>query len=249
MTDGVSSPVVNVRRRLCIRERLTVAIVVAALVCVTALTACNVLSDNSGRKEAAVSTCLRKQGIVPISSGSHEIPPGMTPTRLASALKKCGVRSGQFSGATEAGVNNPVKRAVVERELRKISACLREHGFPVTTPKNVYYPPVFNANGVNTKSTQFREANRECRRRFIEDIRKLGYGYGGEHGGKVSSGAATLLPGSSSRAAALAQCAHKYGATAVGTGALLGAQVPSHIPLSHLKAMLKNCDFGRLTQE
>lgn len=231
------------------RNGLTVAIAVSALMCVTALTACNVVSDKAGNRDTTVSTCLRKKGIVPSSTSSGEVPSDMTPTQLASALKKCGVRKGIFLGAAKAGVNNSVKRAVVEQELRKISACLREHGFAVTTPKNVYYPPVFNANGVDTKSTRFREANRECKRRFVEDIRRLGRGYGGEYGGNVSSGTATLLPGSSSRAATLARCAHKYGATAVKTGGLLGAQVPSHIPLTHLDAMLKKCGFSRFIRK
>jgi hypothetical protein len=151
-------------------------VVLAVLTCV-GLTACGGSSSSSQGKLAKINTCLRSEGVVVSSPGTGELTPGMSPKRLVAALKKCGVRGGTFSGSEQSDPTSSAKRIVVERELVKQVTCLQEHGFHVTATKNVEQQ-LFNANGVNTKSVRFRAANRECRQKFVEAIRKLGPGYG-----------------------------------------------------------------------
>jgi hypothetical protein len=164
-------------------------VVLAALTC-AGLTACGGSSSSSRNKLATISTCLRKEGLAPSSTDPGEVPLGMTPKQLVVALKKCGVRGGTFSGAEESGPTSPAKRIVVGRELVKQVTCLQEHGFQVTATKNVEQQ-LFNANGVDTKSARFRAANRECRQKFVEAIRKLGPGYAPDEGNGRSSVAST----------------------------------------------------------
>ncbi len=220
------------------RGRPTTA--VAMVVVATMVAGCGGASSSSRNKLATISTCLRKEGLAPSGTGPGEVPPGMTPKQLVVALKKCGVRTGHLASPVEAGVVSAAKRAVVERELVKQVTCLQEHGFHVTATKNVEQQ-LFNANGVNTKSVRFRAANRECRQKFVEAIRKLGPGYGPDEGAGSSSVASTGPPVSSQRETRYAECVHKYGATTVGTGALSGLRVPSHMPRAQLDAMLRDC--------
>jgi hypothetical protein len=164
----------------------------------------------------------------------------MTPKQLVVALKKCGVRTGNLASPVEASVASAAKRAVVERELVKQVTCLQEHGFYVVATKNVEQQ-LFNANGVNTRSVRFRAANRECRQKFVEAIRKLGPGYGPDEGAGSSPVASTGPSVSSPRDTKYARCVHKYGATTVGTGALSGLRIPRDMSSTELRAMLKNC--------
>jgi hypothetical protein len=160
-------------------QRVTFAalacVVIAGLICV-GLTACGGSSSSSQGKLAKDNTCSWSEGVVVSSTGTGNATPGMSSKRLATALKVCGVRGGTFSGAEKSGPTSSAKRIVVERELLKQVACLQERGFRVTAAKSVEQQ-LFNANGVNTKSVRFRAANRECRERVVEAIRKLGPSY------------------------------------------------------------------------
>jgi hypothetical protein len=220
-----------------------VMLVAATVVVAATVTGCGEASSNSRNSLAAISTCLHKEGLAPTSTSPGDVPPGMTSKQLVAALKKCGVRGGAFSGAEESGPTSPAKRIVVERELVKQVTCLQEHGFHVTATKNVEQQ-LFNANGVDTKSVRFRAANRKCRQKFVEAIRKLGPGYGPDEGAGSSSVASTGPSVSSQRGTRYAECVHKYGATTIGTGALSGLRIPSDMSSTELRVMLKKCGSG-----
>jgi len=168
----------------------TLACVVLAATTCAGLTACGGSSSSSQGKSAKIDTCLRSQGVVVSSTGAVKPTSAVSPKQFVVALEKCGVRGGTFSGLERAGPTSSAKRIVVERELVKQVTCLREHGFHVTATKNVEQQ-LFNANGVNTKSVRFRAANRECREKFVEAIRKLGPGYAPDEGNGPSSVAST----------------------------------------------------------
>jgi hypothetical protein len=221
------------------RHGLKAALVVTTLASVTTLTACGGSSGSAPSKTADVSSCLHKAGIASTGKGASELPPGMSPTQLVAALRKCGVRTGDLAGSLEPGVVTGAKREMAERELVKQVTCLHEHGFDVTVSRNVK-EKLFNANGVNTRSARFRAADEECRQKFVEAIRKLGSGFGLEHGSGATPQAATSL--GARRAAVLASCVRKYGATVVQTDTLIGLRVPSDTSPTRLHEMLENCD-------
>jgi hypothetical protein len=226
------------------RPTMPVAIVVVA----TVVAGCGGASSSSQGKLAKIDTCLRSEGVVVSGTGTGELTPGMSPKRLAAALKKCGVRGGTFSGAEQSGPTSSAKRIVVERELVKQVTCLQEHGFHVTATKNVEQQ-LFNANGVNTKSVRFRAANRECRQKFVEAIRKLGHGYAPGEGSEPNKSGTSAPQVPSRQATARTACLRGYGATAVGTGALSGLKVPRGTTPAQLSAMLKNCGSGSARPE
>lgn len=213
-------------------------------VVIAALTACGGSTHSPRDKAADVSTCLRKYGIVLSNTGPGVVSPDMTPIELTVALKKCGVRNGKVSGSLQVGVTNAAKRAIVERELRKISACLREHGFAVTTPKDVYKGPIFYPNGIDTRSGRFRRAEGGCRRKFVEAIRKLGAGYAPGYGGETTANTTTSGPTSPLSTRKLAVCVRGYGAAVIRAGAQVGLRVPGHVSSTEFAAILKNCHVG-----
>ena len=228
--------------------RMWVVFAIMALLVMVAFTACGGSTSSAQSKETEVSTCLRKYGIMSSNTGPSEVPSGMTPAGLVVALKKCGVRDGKISGSLEVGVTHAAKRAIVERELRKISACIREHGFAVATPRDVYEGPIFYPNGIDIRSGQFRRVERGCRRKFVETVRKLGagyaYGYGGEPAGTTTSHSA-----SPSNATELAACVRRYGATVIQAGTQVGLSVPVHMSSTELATILKNCHVGSVAVE
>ena len=223
--------------------RMWFVFAIMVLLVMVAFTACGGSTSSAQSKEAEVSTCLRKYGIVSSIAGPDEVPLGMTPPRLVVALKKCGARDGKISGSLEAGVTYAAKRAIVERELRKISACLREHGFAVATPRAVYEGPIFYPDGIDTRSGQFRRVERGCRRKVVETVRKLGIGYAYGYGGKLAS---TTMSNSASRSNAmeLAACVRRYGATVIQAGTQVGLSVLGHMSSTELATILKNCHVG-----
>lgn len=231
----------------------TGVVVAVSLMAMVALAACGGSTDgaaNSAQSKAAeVSTCLRKYGIVLSDTGPGKVPPGMTPTELTVALSKCDVRNGKVSGSLQVGVVNAAKRAVVERELRKISACLRVSGFAVTTPKDVYEGPIFYPNGIDTQSTRFRRVERVCRRKFVAAIGKLGVGYAPGYGRETATDTTTSHPSSPSSTAKLAACVRRYGATVIQAGTQVGLRVPSHTSSAKLEAILKNCHIRSVAVE
>jgi hypothetical protein len=196
----------------------------------------------------AVSSCLRNHGFILHGTSPGDAPDGMTPTQVATSLKGCGFEHVNVSGAAEAGLVPAAKRSVVERELTKISACLRHRGFNVTPKQNSFssYPP-FNTNGVNTTSSGFVAADKECARQFVEAVRALGPSYIPDREAEAAPGA--LAGPGSAGTATLAACVRKYGATLVQTGALVGLKVPRTVGRAELAAMLKKCNVGSVKIE
>lgn len=224
------------------------------LASVAALTSCGGSASGSQGDSpttvAAVSSCLRNHGFVLHGTSPGEAPSGMTPTQVAASLKGCGFGHVNVSGPAEAGVVPAAKRSVVERELTKISACLQHRGFNVTPKQNSFssYPP-FNTNGVNTSSSGFVAADKECARQFVEAVRALGPSYIPDREAEAAPGALAAPPTGSGGTSALEACVRKYGATLVRTGTLVGLKVPRTVSPAELATMLKNCNAGSVRVE
>jgi hypothetical protein len=115
---------------------------------------------------AALRECLQKNGVTlpkptpgqrprGFFRGATGLPAGVTRTQMEAALKKCG---GGFGGGLRR-FNSPGYR----QGLAKFATCMRENGVNVPEPNTSGNGPVFNTNGLNTNSTQFRTAEAKCR--------------------------------------------------------------------------------------
>jgi len=168
-----------------------------------------------GRGFAALSTCLKKQGItlgsVPAGGstggsgapgaggaapgvgggGSLKLPNGVTRAQLQAALKKCG--GGNFTGP-RAGFNSATARTA----LVKYAACLRQNGIDVPSPNTSGNGPVFNTKGINTNSTAFKSAESKCSSDLPAGFARGGAGGGGAGGGPPVGGAGGAPPGGES---------------------------------------------------
>jgi hypothetical protein len=128
----------------------------------------------------AMRACLSKKGItVPqrtpgfLPGGGAQLPQGMTRTQFAEALKSCGANVGAAGGLRRGfhpgthTFNNPRFHAVLSR----FAACLRQNGIKVSEPNTTGKGPIFNTNGLNTGSTQFKAASAKCRSVLFSGVR------------------------------------------------------------------------------
>jgi hypothetical protein len=137
----------------------------------TATTTASATSPTAGRgaRFGALRECLQKQGITlpkrtpgqgPGGGGllgggaGQQLPKGVTRAQLEAALKKCG------SGFLRRGrsLSSPAR----VQALTKFAACMRANGVNLPAPNTSGKGPVFNTNGLNTSSPQFRQAESKC---------------------------------------------------------------------------------------
>ncbi len=85
------------------------------------------------------------------------LPKGVTRAQYEAALKKCGGFSGGGVGG-RGRFNSPAFRTA----LAKFATCVREHGVKLPEPNTSGKGPVFNTNGIDTNSTQFKTAEAAC---------------------------------------------------------------------------------------
>ncbi len=122
-----------------------------------------------GARFGALRTCLQKQGItLPkrtpgqraggggfLGAGAaRQLPNGVTRAQLEAALKKCG---GGFLGR-----GRPLSSPARIQAFTKFAACMRANGVNLPAPNTSGKGPVFNTNGLNTTSPQFRQAQSKC---------------------------------------------------------------------------------------
>jgi hypothetical protein len=137
----------------------------------TATTTASATNPAAGRgaRFGALRECLQKQGITlpkrtpgqgPGGGGflgggaGQQLPKGVTRAQLEAALKKCGggfLRRGR-------SLNSPAR----VQALTKFAACMRANGVNLPAPNTSGKGPVFNTNGLNASSPQFRQADSKC---------------------------------------------------------------------------------------
>ncbi len=157
---------------------------------------------------AAMRSCLQKEGITlpqrpagqhPPYGGTHRggffgggaagpaghLPKGVSAEKLAAAIKKCGGGSFAghgFGGHGFAGGSGHYDSGRAKTALTAFAACMRENGVKLPTPDTSGKGPVFDTKGIDTGSTQFRNAYAKC-------AGKLPGPFGG-HGGAPPGGQA-----------------------------------------------------------
>lgn len=120
---------------------------------------------------ASLRACLQKEGInlpsapsgggpadggPPGPGGGFKLPQGVSQSKFQEAMKKCG--GGGFPGGARRGFNSSTARAA----LTKYASCMRENGVNLPTPNTNGNGPVFNAKGIDTSSTAFKNARQKC---------------------------------------------------------------------------------------
>jgi hypothetical protein len=156
-------------------------------------------AGSGSNRFAALRSCLQKQGITlpsPPSGGANrpgapgapgggglQPPEGISQSQFQAALKKCG--AGSFPGGRGANFNSASARAA----LNSYAACLRTNGVNVPAPNTTGKGPVFNTNGIDTSSSQFKAAQSKCQ----GDLKGVFPG-GGAGGAPPNGGAAGAPP-------------------------------------------------------
>jgi hypothetical protein len=140
---------------------------------------------------AALRSCLQKEGITlperkafqhshtapgePPRGGflgggggfGRHLPKGVSAEKLQSALKKCG---GGFPGGSRGGFHGGrdgfFRSAKVKTALMAFAACMRENDVKLPAPNTAGGGPVFDTKGINTSSTQFKNAVQKCHSRL-----------------------------------------------------------------------------------
>lgn len=124
-----------------------------------------------GARFEALSKCLQQQGITlpkrtpgqgPGGGGflgggaGKQLPKGVTQAQFEAALKKCG------GGFLRRGrpLNNPARI----QAYTKFATCMRANGVNLPAPNTSGKGPIFNTNGLNPSSSQFRQAQSKCAR-------------------------------------------------------------------------------------
>jgi hypothetical protein len=104
--------------------------------------------------------CLAKHGVTlpgPGTSGQPGTPSSTSRTKMQEAFKACGGHG--FAGHHFFG---GAHGANFRAAYTKFSACMKEHGIDLPTANTSGSGPIFNTTGVNTHSTQFKEALKKC---------------------------------------------------------------------------------------
>jgi len=116
----------------------------------------------------ALRECLQKNGIAlpPTTPGqsptlrflgahSAHLPKGVTSAQYQAALKKC-------DASTFAGAGRRASSPALEAALAKFATCLRQNGVNISAPNTSGTGPIFSTKGIDTRSAQFRAAERKC---------------------------------------------------------------------------------------
>jgi hypothetical protein len=126
----------------------------------------------AGTRALALRECLQRNGVKlpPGTPGggllgpTGKLPPGVTPTQLAGALKTCGIgalggRRLKFPALKKLSLKSPE----IQAALRRFSACMAQHGVTLPTPNTSGTGPIFNTATLNTRTPKFRAAAAACR--------------------------------------------------------------------------------------
>jgi hypothetical protein len=146
---------------------------------VTSTPAAGGFAGAPGSRFAAFRECLQKNGITlpkrtpgqrrrPGSGGffgggtGPRLPQGVTRAQYEAAVKKCG--GGAFPGRG-GGFNHFYRfnSPAYKQALTKFAACMRENGVNLPTPNTSGKGPIFDTNGIDIQSPQFRAAEAKCR--------------------------------------------------------------------------------------
>jgi hypothetical protein len=133
---------------------------------------------------AAMRSCLQKEGIAlpqrPAGQRLHygtphrgrffdpgapgfaarHLPKGVNAEKLAAAIKKCG--GGSFAGHGFGGRGRFFDSGRAKTALPAFAACMRENGLKLPAPNTSGKGPVFDTKGIDTGSTQFKNAYAKC---------------------------------------------------------------------------------------
>jgi hypothetical protein len=165
--------------------------------------------DGGPQRFAAIRRCLQKEGVMLpqrpagqrppydethrggfFGGGAHSsaghLPKGMSTEKFGAALKKCGSRFARhgFSGHGFAGVHGHFfDSGHAKIALAAFATCMRENGVKLPAPNTSGKGPVFDTKGIDTGSTQFKNAETKC-------ASKLPGPFGGHGGGPPPQGQA-----------------------------------------------------------
>jgi hypothetical protein len=125
-----------------------------------------------GGRFAALRQCLQKEGITlpqrkPGTPGGFlggqggQLPGGVSRAQLEAAIKKCGGTPGRGLGRGGLGGAN-LSTPAAQAALATFATCMRQHGVNLPAPNTTGKGPVFNTNGLNAASSQFRSAQTAC---------------------------------------------------------------------------------------
>jgi len=133
-------------------------------------------SGPSGRfaRFAGIRECLEKNGVTlpkrtpgqaprggffggGATGGGPQLPNGVSREKFEAAMKKCGAPQGRFGAG--ARFDSPQR----QQAFAKFAACMREHGVNLPAPNTSGHGPIFNTQGLDTTSPQFRSALTACR--------------------------------------------------------------------------------------
>jgi hypothetical protein len=122
-----------------------------------------------GSRFAAMRECLQKDGItlpqrrpgaggfLGGAQGGPQLPAGVTRTQFEEALRKCG--GGAFRGGNHFFRDSPRFR----QAYAQFAACMRQNGVDLPTPNTSGKGPIFDTEGIDTTSAQFKAADAKCR--------------------------------------------------------------------------------------
>jgi hypothetical protein len=145
----------------------------------------------SAAGRAQLATCLKKQGVTLPQrrhggggflfgggngggNGNGRPSGNFRNSKLANALRKCGVTPGQGAGGGfRAGANG----ARFNQALTKFVACMKQNGYPLPKPNTSGKGPVFDASKVNRNDPKFKSAAQKC-----QSLLRLGPQPGGGNG-------------------------------------------------------------------
>lgn len=136
---------------------------------------------------AAIRSCLQKEGVTlpqrPASQSRHygtahrggffgagapapdyaarHLPKGVNAEKFAAAIRKCS--GGSFAGhGFPGGRGHLFDSDRAKTALSAFAACMRENGVDLPAPNTSGKGPVFDTKGIDTGSTQFRNADEKC---------------------------------------------------------------------------------------
>jgi hypothetical protein len=95
------------------------------------------------------------------AGGTPTLPAGVSRAQYEAALSKCASLRPRFGAGAGAGADR-FKSPAFTAALTKFSACMRQNGINLPAPNTSGTGPVFNTQGINTTSTQFRAAEAKC---------------------------------------------------------------------------------------
>lgn len=117
------------------------------------------------------------------AAGGPQLPSGMSRSQYESILKKCGGGTFPHTGTAGGHLQSPQ----FKQALTNFADCMRESGVNIPAPNTSGKGPIFDTKGIDTASTQFRDAEAKCRGNLTSAFRRPH----GAPGGTAPSGGET----------------------------------------------------------